>query len=247
MGVFLPRIVDLYYKVVQGRVSKNNLNLGGFMTKMTMYEDSDGTFKEAAGQGDAQKVSGSEIAQRTGPGNIPRPTIDPSKAQEMYESLSGTIKGIEKAKERLDDEKKKLDLEEALDKREKLIKKVLDASKPEQHGHPRFYELLKELSELHSKKNYDYSHGGDPLGNFYRRADDYSMYPGLDLSDPAVVALVDLKKQLDAVLWSYSQKHELKVEGRISRLKDIAVYSVLAMILEEETVDEEIENKQTGF
>lgn len=104
----------------------------------------------------------------------------------------------------------------------------------ERFGHPRFYEILDELAQLHSDKNHDYAVGGDPLGNFKRRAAFYSMYPGLDLSDPVVVALVDLLKQLDAAFWFLSNKHEAKVEGLLSRLRDVAVYSPIAMVLEEE-------------
>lgn len=59
------------------------------------------------------------------------------------------------------------------------------------------------------------------------------MHPGLDLSDPVVVALVDLMKQLDAALWFKSNKHEAKVEGLVGRMKDIAVYAPIAIILEE--------------
>jgi len=102
------------------------------------------------------------------------------------------------------------------------------------HGHPRVYEILEEMAELHSDKNHDYAVGGDPLGNFKRRATIYSLYPGLDLSDPAVVALIDAMKQLDAALWMYSNKHEAKVEGKRSRLIDNAVYSVIAVVNEEE-------------
>ena len=102
------------------------------------------------------------------------------------------------------------------------------------HGHPRFYEILADLAKLHSDKNHDYAAGGNPLGNFMRRADLYSKYLGLDLSDPVVVALVDSQKQLDAALWFLSNKHEARVEGLAGRLKDVAVYAVLAMILEEE-------------
>jgi len=102
------------------------------------------------------------------------------------------------------------------------------------YGHPRFYEILNELAQLHSDKNHDYAVGGDPLGNFKRRAAIYAMYPGLDLSDPAVIPLVDMLKQLDALLWFYSNKHEAKVEGKVGRAKDVSVYSVINMILEEE-------------
>ena len=102
------------------------------------------------------------------------------------------------------------------------------------HGHPRFYEILEEMAELHSVKNHDYAAGGNPLGNFRRRATILAQYPGLDLSDPAVIPLVDMLKQLDALLWFYSNKHDAKVEGKGGRGKDVAVYSVINMILEEE-------------
>lgn len=108
------------------------------------------------------------------------------------------------------------------------------AKKEKRYGHPKFYEILEELAQLHSDKNHDYAVGGDPLGNFKRRAEIYSKYPGLDLSDPVVVALVDAMKQLDAAFWLLSNKHEAKVEGLTNRLKDVAVYSPIAMILEEE-------------
>ena len=34
------------------------------------------------------------------------------------------------------------------------------------HGDPRFYKLLEEIAELHSRKNHDYTPSGDPLANF---------------------------------------------------------------------------------
>lgn len=102
------------------------------------------------------------------------------------------------------------------------------------HGHLRFYELLDSLADLHSRKNHDYAAGGNPLGNFIRRADLYGKYPGLDLSDPAVVAIVDAMKQLDAALWMYSNGHAAQVEGIIDRLRDVAVYALIAIVIEEE-------------
>lgn len=106
------------------------------------------------------------------------------------------------------------------------------------HGHPRFYEILEELKSLHSRKNKDYASGGPALGNFQRRAQLYSMYPGLNLSDPVVVSIVDAMKQLDAALWLLCTSREGEVEGVADRLKDVAVYAVLAMILREEDTKE---------
>lgn len=104
------------------------------------------------------------------------------------------------------------------------------------YGHPRVYQILEELAGLHSEKNHDYASGGDPLGNFKRRGAIYAMYPGLDLSDPAVIALVDAMKQLDAALWLLSNKHTAKIEGLGGRLRDIAVYAVLSVVLDEEKI-----------
>ena len=58
------------------------------------------------------------------------------------------------------------------------------------HGHPRFYEIIEALKDLHSRKNHDYASGGDPLGNFRRVATILAQYPNLKLSNPTVVALV---------------------------------------------------------
>jgi hypothetical protein len=103
---------------------------------------------------------------------------------------------------------------------------------PPHHGHPKFYGILEELADLHSRKNHDYASGGNPLGNFYRVANILSHYPGLKLSDPLVVALVYELKQLDAALWMLSNGHEAQVEGISERLKDVAVYSIIEMVID---------------
>jgi len=38
---------------------------------------------------------------------------------------------------------------------------------PKRYGHPKFYELLDEIADLHSRKNYNYARDGEPLSNFY--------------------------------------------------------------------------------
>ena len=101
-------------------------------------------------------------------------------------------------------------------------------------GHPRFYEILKEAADLHSRKNKDYAQGGEPLGNFDRRAAIFGLYPGLDLTDPAVVTILDLLKQLDAYLWMKSEGYEGETESKRARLGDVLVYAGIAMIQEEE-------------
>ena len=87
-------------------------------------------------------------------------------------------------------------------------------------GHPSFIPLTLEEIDLHARKNRDYAKGGDPLGNFKRVANILSNYPGLDLSNPAVVAIVYALKQLDAALWMIANKYEGNVEGVDERLRE---------------------------
>jgi len=103
--------------------------------------------------------------------------------------------------------------------------------KTEFKGHLKFLEMTQHELELHSQKNADYATGGDSLGNFKRVADIFSNYPNLDLSKPAVVALVYMMKQLDAALWMLSQGYEGKIETIDTRLTDVHVYTKIARIL----------------
>ena len=101
-------------------------------------------------------------------------------------------------------------------------------------GHPRFYEILTELRDLHDRKNHDYAAGGKPTGNFDRRAALFRLYPGLTLDQPYKVAAWDILKQLDAALWLLSQGHESQTgEGVAQRLRDVACYAILAELMYE--------------
>ena len=95
------------------------------------------------------------------------------------------------------------------------------------HGHPRFTELLTEFAELHSNKNFDYARGGDPLGNFKRCADILG-------TTPAQFAWSLVYKQIDAVTHAFKQGGEQKVESVRDKLRDIAVYATLMIIMLEE-------------
>jgi hypothetical protein len=100
------------------------------------------------------------------------------------------------------------------------------------HGHPLFIPITLEEIGMHSKKNHDYAAGGDPLGNFTRVAMILYQYPNLDLSDPAIVAMIYMLKQLDAYLWAKSNGHDLKVEGVDGRLADISIYAKIVRCME---------------
>ena len=86
--------------------------------------------------------------------------------------------------------------------------------------------------QLYAKKNHDYAKGGDRHGNFKRVASILSNYPNLSLSDPVVVNMVYLLKQLDAALWLKSEGHIAQVEGVAERLRDVSIYANIARLIE---------------
>ena len=99
------------------------------------------------------------------------------------------------------------------------------------HGHQLYMKLTEEELLLHSAKNKDYARGGDPLGNFKRVANILDLYPDLDLSDPAVIAIIFSLKQMDAALWMLSQHFEGDTEDFDGRAADTHVYWKIARIL----------------
>jgi hypothetical protein len=108
-----------------------------------------------------------------------------------------------------------------------------------QYGHPKFHEQLKEIGDLHNKKNFDYAEGGEqgPLGNFKRIASIANLYPPTQAwSNPTGVALTYMLKQLDAALMIHTTGKTSKTgENLGERLRDVAIYALLAIILNEET------------
>ena len=104
-------------------------------------------------------------------------------------------------------------------------------------GHPRFYEIIQAMSELHDKKNTDYAAGmaEGPLGNFVRVSQIMRLYPKMDWASPFGVSIAFMLKQLDAGLVLKGLNREsLTGEPVSARLIDIAVYTVLGIILDEE-------------
>ena len=97
------------------------------------------------------------------------------------------------------------------------------------NGHPYFIPLCLEEMALHSKKNADYTQGGDHLGNFKRVAGVLCSL-GMEVT-PAQVAFVYMMKQVDVVGRMLGKGYEGGVESIHSRLQDIAVYAKLTDIL----------------
>jgi len=96
-----------------------------------------------------------------------------------------------------------------------------------------YEQLILEEFALYKAKNKDYTQGGDVYGNFKRVSSILSLYPKLKLSNPQVVAVVYLMKQLDATLWMLSEGYEGKVENIDTRLTDVSVYAKIIRLLGE--------------
>ena len=99
-----------------------------------------------------------------------------------------------------------------------------------QHGHPRFYKLLKEMAELHSRKNHDYAGVSDPLKNL-RACERLELKPFMGV----MVRLQDKWSRLEEFI--KSGELMVKNESVKDTLMDNAVYSILAIILYEEEED----------
>lgn len=99
-------------------------------------------------------------------------------------------------------------------------------------GHPQFYEILKQMEELHSRKNHDYAGTSDPLKNL-RACERLKLKPFMGV----MVRLQDKWSRLEEFV--KSGKLMVKNESVIDTLMDNAVYSVLAIILYEEQQKEE--------
>lgn len=98
---------------------------------------------------------------------------------------------------------------------------------PQLFGHPRFYEILGDMGELHSRKNHDYAGTSDPLKNL-RACTRLDLEPFMGV----MVRLQDKWSRLEEFV--KSGKLMVKGESVKDTLMDNAVYSVLAIILYEE-------------
>ncbi|KKN77866.1 hypothetical protein LCGC14_0356030 [marine sediment metagenome] len=95
------------------------------------------------------------------------------------------------------------------------------------YGHPKFYEMLEAMAELHSRKNHDYAGTSDPLKNL-RACERLEIKPFIGV----MVRLQDKWSRLEEFI--KSGKLMVKGESVKDTLMDNAVYSILAIILYEE-------------
>lgn len=117
-------------------------------------------------------------------------------------------------------------------------------------GHPRFHEIVQKMSDLHDKKNTDYAAGTleGPLGNFARCSQIMRLYPGMDWASPFGVCIAFMLKQFDAGLTLKAQKRaSVTGEPVAARLTDIAVYTVLGMILDEAENETRVKTKHKAL
>lgn len=92
----------------------------------------------------------------------------------------------------------------------------------------KFHKLLAEMGQLHDRKQADYGTNKDPFNNV-RASTNWGVQPWVG----AMIRANDKINRLQA----FAQKGELKNESARDSLMDIAVYSLIAIILMEEQND----------
>ena len=100
------------------------------------------------------------------------------------------------------------------------------------HAHPksaRFHALLREIGELHDRKQSDYGTNIDPFNNV-RGAEDY----GVPAWVGAMIRANDKVRRIQKV----ANGGELSNEGVADSFQDLAVYALIALVLWEETQEE---------
>ena len=96
-------------------------------------------------------------------------------------------------------------------------------------GDARFHALLKEIGDLHDKKQNDYGRTTDPFANV-RGSQDWGVQPWVG----AMIRANDKVKRLQKV----ADGGELMNESARDSFMDLAVYSLIGLILYEEALSE---------
>ena len=105
------------------------------------------------------------------------------------------------------------------------------------YGHPKFYKIVEELKDLHSRKNFDYAGTGDPLGNFDRCGQMMKAVLSEGGFEELKVLLVYMSKQFDGVIDMIGKNRTAQVEGIKDKLTDIAIYAIIGRIIYEEKIN----------
>jgi len=96
----------------------------------------------------------------------------------------------------------------------------------ERRGHPRFYQLLREISALHSAKNHDYAGDKEPLSNL-KACKELGVEPWLGV-------LVRMQDKWQRLVNLSSKEGRVRDEKIEDTAKDLAVYALLFIVLREE-------------
>lgn len=115
-----------------------------------------------------------------------------------------------------------------------MSEKVVKFDPKKYYGHPTFYKIVEELKQLHSKKNFQYASQGNPLGNFERCGTLAHKLFKEHVPKPLGAAMLLMAKQIDAVYDIVGEGKVGTLEALEDKFQDIAVYSIICMILIEE-------------
>ncbi len=96
-------------------------------------------------------------------------------------------------------------------------------------GHPRFHELLDTIRDLHDRKNSNYASGSDPLSNF-KLSTEFGI-------EPWKGALVRMSDKWSRIVQLANGTPDAVGESLTDTLMDLAVYSLLTIVLMEERLD----------
>jgi hypothetical protein len=115
---------------------------------------------------------------------------------------------------------------------------------PIRYGHPLFNVIVEEIKRLHEEKNRQYATTDDPLGNFRRTGQIIAklLKPGINPTLASCLAF--MSKQVDGVYELFGESKENTVDSLEDKLLDIAVYSIIGMILVRES--RTTRNQDTG-
>lgn len=112
-----------------------------------------------------------------------------------------------------------------------MIDTISPADNQQYHGHALFYKIIDELKTLHSEKNSVYASAEEPLANFERTGQLISKFlkPGINPKLASCLSL--MSKQIDGIYEMVGAGKTGKFESLEDKLKDTAVYSIIAMII----------------
>ena len=94
-----------------------------------------------------------------------------------------------------------------------------------ERGSERFHRLLQEMGDLHDKKQADYGREGDPFANV-RGSADFGVAPWIG----TMVRANDKMRRIQ----QFAIRGSLRNEGVRDSLMDLAVYSIIALVLYDE-------------